>query len=203
MPYLRKNALPCALRCALLLMPGGVGGAVQAARFAGGLGAACCVLGSVRRGAFPSQGRVQHVPVWLLVRRRSDRGRGGCCSRRGLRSASSAGPLLLGAGLWSCWWFSPCLICGWSPRRNMDAAGNAGGGLAVWFFPIVSAGRRPVSSCKRKSLSGLIVGRAFVLSGGLIVWGCGCCTASSVGGWVSDLGCVGVCCVCPGCRRAV
>ena len=23
----------------------------------------------------------------------------------------------------------------------MDAAGNAGGGLAVWFFPIVSAGR--------------------------------------------------------------
>ena len=93
-------------------MPGGVGGAVQAARFADGLGAACCVLGSVRRGAFPSQGRVQHVPVWLLVRRRSDRGRGGCCSRRGLWSASSAGPLLLGAGLWSCWWFSPCLICG-------------------------------------------------------------------------------------------
>ena len=91
-------------------MPGGVGGAVQAARFAGGLGAACCVLGSVRRGAFPSQGRVQHVPVWLLVRRRSDHGRGGCYSRRGLRSASSAGPLLLGAGLWSCWWFSPCLI---------------------------------------------------------------------------------------------
>lgn len=31
-------------------MPGGVGGAVQAARFAGGLGAACYVLGSVRRG---------------------------------------------------------------------------------------------------------------------------------------------------------
>ena len=25
---------------------------------------------------------------------------------------------------------------------------------------------------------------------GLIVWGCGRCTASSVGGWVSDLGCV-------------
>ena len=47
------------------------------------------------------------MPVWLLVRRRSDRGRGGCYSRRGLRSASSAGPLLLGAGLWSCWWFSP------------------------------------------------------------------------------------------------
>jgi len=23
------------------------------------------------------------------------------------------------------------------------------------------------------------------------------------GGWVSDLGCMGVCCVCPGCRRAV
>ncbi|EEU97880.1 hypothetical protein FAEPRAA2165_00464 [Faecalibacterium duncaniae] len=38
--------------------------------------------------------------------------RGCCYSRRGLRSASSAGPLLLGAGLWSCWWFSPCLICG-------------------------------------------------------------------------------------------
>lgn len=170
-------------------MPGGVGGAVQAARFAGGLGAACCVLGGVRRGLSHSRdgGNVG----------RSDRVRG-CCSRRGLRSASSAGPLLLGAGLWSCWWFSPCLICGWSPRRNMDAAGNAGGGLAVWFFPIVSAGRRPVPSCKRKSLSGLIVGRAFVLSGGLIVWGCGCCTASSVGGWVSDLGCV-----CPGCRRAV
>nr|DAF75491.1 MAG TPA: hypothetical protein [Caudoviricetes sp.] len=34
---------------------------------------------------------------------------------------------------------------------------------------------------------------------GLIVWDCGRCTASSVGGWVSDLGCVGVCCVCPGC----
>ena len=42
-----------------------------------------------------------------------------------------------------------------------------GGGLAVWFFPIVSAGRCPVPSCKRKSLSGLIVGRAFVLSGGV------------------------------------
>uniref|UniRef100_UPI004026E205 hypothetical protein n=1 Tax=Faecalibacterium sp. TaxID=1971605 RepID=UPI004026E205 len=34
----------------MLLMPGGVGVAVQAARFAGGLGVACCVLGSVRRG---------------------------------------------------------------------------------------------------------------------------------------------------------
>lgn len=151
-------------------------------------------------GAFLSQGRVQRVPVWLLVRRRSDRGRGGCYSRRGLRSAFSAGRcpgwLLLDAGLWSCWWFSPCLICGCSPRWNMDAAGNVGGGLSVWFFPIVSAGRCPVPSCKRKSLSGLIVGRAFVLSGGLIVWGCGCCTASSVGGWVSDLGCVGVCCAC-------
>ena len=31
---------------------------------------------------------------------------------------------------------------------------------------------------------------------GLIVRGCGCCTASSVGGWVSDLGRVGACCVC-------
>ena len=37
-----------------------------------------------------------------------------------------------------------------------------------------------------------------MLSGGLIVWGCGCCTASSVGGWGSDLGRMGVCCVCPG-----
>ena len=80
----------------------------------------------------------------------------------------------------------------------MDAAGNAGGGLAAWFFPIVSVGRRSAPSRKRKSLSGLIVGLAFVLSGGLIVWGCGCCTASSVGGWVSDLGRMGVCCVCPG-----
>ena len=34
-----------------------------------------------------------------------------------------------------------------------------------------------------------------MLSVGLIVWGCGCITASSVGGWVSDLGRVGVCCV--------
>jgi len=62
----------------------------------------------------------------------------------------------------------------------------------------VSAGRYPAPSCKRKSLSGLMVGRAFMLSGGLIVRGCGCCTVSSVGGWVSDLGRVGVCCVCPG-----
>lgn len=75
-----------------------------------GYGLLC--VGQCPPGAFPSQGRVQRVPVWLLVRRRSDRGRGGCCSRRGLWSASSAGPLLLGAGLWSCWWFSPCLICG-------------------------------------------------------------------------------------------
>lgn len=70
-------------------------------------------------------------------------------------------------------------------------AAKFAGGLAVWFFPIVSAGRCPVLSCKRKSLSGLIVVRAFVLSGGLIVWGCGCCTASSVGGWVSDRRCAG------------
>ena len=32
------------------MRPGGVGVAVQAARFAGGLGVACCVLGSVRWG---------------------------------------------------------------------------------------------------------------------------------------------------------
>lgn len=97
---------------------------------------------------------------------------------------------------------TPGGVCGRLPVRARSCWVR-GGGLAVWFFPIVSAGRCPVPSCKRKSLSGLIVGRAFVLSGGLIVWGCGCCTASSVGGWVSDLGCVGVCCVCPGCRRAV
>lgn len=30
--------------------------------------------------------------------------------------------------------------------------------------------------------------RAGLLSVGLIVRGCGCCTASSMGGWVSDLG---------------
>ena len=35
-----------------------------------------------------------------------------------------------------------------------------------------------------------------MLSVRLIVWGCGCVTTSSVGGWVSDLGCVGVCGVC-------
>ena len=40
--------------------------------------------------------------------------------------------------------------------------------------------------------------RAGLLPVGPIVWGCGCCTASSVGGWVSDLGRVGVRCVCPG-----
>ena len=32
----------------------------------------------------------------------------------------------------------------------MDAAGNAGGGLAVWFFPIVSAGRCPGSIMQKK-----------------------------------------------------
>lgn len=53
-------------------------------------------------------------------------------------------------------------------------------------------------SIMQKSLSGLIVGRAFVLSGDLIVWGCGCYTASSVGGW----GAVWVCAACVrGCRR--
>ena len=62
----------------------------------------------------------------------------------------------------------------------------------------VSAGRYPAPLCKRKSLSGLIVGRAFMLFVRLIVWGCECITASSVGGWVFDLGCVGVCYVCPG-----
>lgn len=40
--------------------------------------------------------------------------------------------------------------------------------------------------------------RAGLLSVGLIVRGCGCCTASSMGGWVSDLGRMGMCCVCPG-----
>lgn len=92
-----------------------------------------------------------------------------------------------------------------SPAER-GCSGQRGGGLAAccwaWMPPglllIVSAGWCPALLCKRKSLSGLIVGRAFVLSGGLIVWGCGCCTASSVGGWVSDLGRMGVCCVCPG-----
>lgn len=40
--------------------------------------------------------------------------------------------------------------------------------------------------------------RAGLLSVGLIVRGCGCCTASSMGGWVSDMGRMGMCCVCPG-----
>ena len=58
-PYLcltlEKNALPCALRCALLLMPGGVGGlivGVAAAAPGGG-----CVLAS-------SAGRCTVWPCW-------------------------------------------------------------------------------------------------------------------------------------------
>lgn len=48
-------------------MPGGVGGAVQAARFAGGLGVAAARTGWCPTGAFPSQGRVQRIPVWLCA----------------------------------------------------------------------------------------------------------------------------------------
>ena len=48
-------------------MPGGVGGAVQAARFAGGLGVAAARAGWCPPGAFPSQGRVQRIPVWLYA----------------------------------------------------------------------------------------------------------------------------------------
>ncbi len=79
-----------------------------------GCGLLC--VGQCPPGAFPSQGRVQRVPAYLLVRGRSGRGCGGYCSRRGLRLTSSAGRcsvwLLLGVWLWSCWWCSPCLICG-------------------------------------------------------------------------------------------
>ena len=46
-------------------MPGGVGRAVQAARFAGGLGVAAARAGWCPPRAFLSQGRVQRVPVWL------------------------------------------------------------------------------------------------------------------------------------------
>ena len=71
----------------------------------------------------------------------------------------------------------------------------------VWLcgsFRSCPLGGARLHHAKEKACPAWIVGRAFVLSGGLIVWGCGCCTASSVGGWVSDLGRMGVCCVCPG-----
>ena len=55
--------MPC--RSALCWMPGGVGGAVQAARFAVGLGVAAARAGWCPTGAFPSQGRVQRIPVCL------------------------------------------------------------------------------------------------------------------------------------------
>lgn len=86
-----------------------------------------------------------------------------------------------------------CLICALLAKKCLavclalylafDArrCGRGGSGCEI-------CGRCLVPSYKRKSLSGLIVGRAFVLSGGLIAWGCGCCKASSVGGWVSDRG---------------
>ena len=181
-------------------MPGGVGVAIQAARFAGGLGAAAAYAGRCLPGAFPSQGRVQRVPVcW---------GMGFRCAADRLR------PVL------------PCLICrrAWAqlPARTVCRCLRAFLGVlcavcvrSCWALCrrariLYSSSRRgrvvgapDRGHRKTKSLSGVVVGRAFVLSGGLIVWGCGCCTASSVGGWVSDLGCVGVCCVCPGCRRAV
>jgi len=57
--------MPC--RSALCRMPGGVGGAVQAARFAGGLGVAAARAGWCPPGAFLSQGRVQRIPVWLCA----------------------------------------------------------------------------------------------------------------------------------------
>ena len=61
--------MPCrsALQRALCRMPGGVGGAVQAARFAGSLGVAAARAGWCPPGAFPPQGRVQRVPVWLCT----------------------------------------------------------------------------------------------------------------------------------------
>lgn len=70
--------------------------------------------------------------------------------------------------------------------------------------------------CCRRAVSGSIMQKkkpvrldsraGFCAVLGLIVWGCGRCTASSVGGWVSDLGRVGVCwafsCRCCGAARA-
>lgn len=78
-------------------MPGGVGGAVQATRFAGGLGVAATRAGRCPPGAIAGTGATwAGLPAGVG---RSDRVRGCCYSRRGLRSASSAGPLLLGAVL--------------------------------------------------------------------------------------------------------
>ena len=57
-PYCSKNALSCSLQSALCRMPGGVSGAVQAARFAGSLGVAAARAGWCPPGAFPPQGRV-------------------------------------------------------------------------------------------------------------------------------------------------
>ena len=79
-------------------------------------GCGCCTCREVSAGGFPIAGT---GTTWAGLRAgvgRSDRRRGGCCSRRGLRLASSAGRcsvwLLLGVGLWLCWRCSPCLICG-------------------------------------------------------------------------------------------
>lgn len=58
LPYRSKNALSCSLQSALCRMLGGVGGAVQAARFAGSLGVAAARAGWCPPGAFPPQGRV-------------------------------------------------------------------------------------------------------------------------------------------------
>lgn len=83
-PYSRKIIVPCALQCALLLMPGGVRWAVQAGESCGRSGRGCCTCLAVSAGAFPSQGRGQRVPICLLVR-------GGGCSRRNVGKGSSVG----------------------------------------------------------------------------------------------------------------
>lgn len=78
-------------------MPGGVGGAVQATRFAGGLGAAAAYAGRCLPGV-PLAGTGQRGPVCLLVWGGLIMGALAATPGGGLRSASSAGPLLLGAG---------------------------------------------------------------------------------------------------------
>ena len=82
-------------------------GGFRPGKFAGGLGVAAVRAGWRPPGAFPSQGRVQRVPVCLLVRGRSDRGRGGYYSRRGLWSASSAGRCPVWLSLPALWMISP------------------------------------------------------------------------------------------------
>ena len=81
-----------------------------------------------------------------------------------------------------------CLICALLPQKLP---------LVCLTVCLILDARRGGLRAKKKPVR-CVAGRAFVLSGGLIVWGCGCCTASSMGGWVSDLGRMGMCCVCPG-----